>query len=138
MAKKSTPGKLEQRKPEFKEKHFRCRTARTGKEKKLRSRAEKSLAKTPEDIRDIPVSDVKEVIHELQVHQIELEMQNEELRNDQLALQESRDRFSDLYDFAPIGYFTLDDKGMILEGNLTGTIFTLSESLKPRRSSLVI
>jgi PAS domain S-box-containing protein len=120
MAKKSTPGKLEQRKPEFKEKHFRCRTARTGKEKKLRSRAEKSLAKTPEDIRDIPVSDVKEVIHELQVHQIELEMQNEELRNDQLALQESRDRFSDLYDFAPIGYFTLDDKGMILEGNLTG------------------
>jgi PAS domain S-box-containing protein len=120
MTKKTTHEELKQRGTELKRERFRSKTAQPGNQKKLRSRAEKSLAQIPEDIRDIPVSDVKEVIHELHVHQIELEMQNEELRNAQLALQESRDRFSDLYDFAPIGYFTIDDKGMILEGNLAG------------------
>ena len=86
----------------------------------LRKRAEDTLGKTLDGIQEVPYEDIKELIHELQVHQIELEMQNEELRSAQLALQESRDRFSDLYDFAPVGYFTVDDKGMILEGNLTG------------------
>lgn len=58
--------------------------------------------------------------HELEVHQAELEMQNEELKRFQLALETSRDEFQDLYDFAPVGYFTLTKKGLITQANLTG------------------
>ena len=65
--------------------------------------------------------DARRLIHELQVHQIELEMQNEELRRARADLEESRSKYSNLYDFAPLGYFTFDQQGTILEVNFTGS-----------------
>lgn len=64
--------------------------------------------------------DVRALLHELQVHQIELEMQNEELLRAQTAAQEVSDKYHDLFDFAPVGYFRLDEQGRILEVNLAG------------------
>jgi PAS domain S-box-containing protein len=62
-----------------------------------------------------------QLLHELRVHQIELEMQNEELRRAQLELEAEKERYLDLYDLAPLGYATISEKGMILQANLTLT-----------------
>ncbi|MDE1890833.1 MAG: diguanylate cyclase [Planctomycetota bacterium] len=59
-------------------------------------------------------------IHELSVRQIELEMQNEELKRSQQEAENALNRYTDLYNFAPVGYFTFDKEGLILEANLTG------------------
>ncbi len=63
--------------------------------------------------------EMTEMIHELRVHQIELRMQNEELRRIQEELEVARDRYSNLYDFAPVGYLTINQRGTIVEANLT-------------------
>jgi|GEM_PF-621058 len=86
----------------------------------LRNSAEAKVSETSDATEDLKNKTQEAIIHELQVHQIELEMQNDELKRVQLALEESRDKFQDLYDFAPVGYFTLSPKGIIKEVNLTG------------------
>ncbi len=90
------------------------------KKSSLRQRAEKLLSKRSEAFSKTPQRDVKKLIHELQVHQIELEMQNDELRKAQEEIEASRSKYSDLYDFAPVGYVTLTGTGRIKEINLTG------------------
>ncbi|MBC8875178.1 MAG: PAS domain S-box protein [Planctomycetes bacterium] len=62
---------------------------------------------------------IEQSVHELETHRMELEMQNEELRRTQEELTDSRNQYSDLYDFAPIGYLSVSDKGLILQANLT-------------------
>lgn len=81
----------------------------------MRRMAEASLAHHPVD-EPLPA---EALLHELQVHQLELEMQNETLRRMQTELEASRDRYVDLYDFAPVGYITLNANGLIEELNLT-------------------
>ena len=63
--------------------------------------------------------EIRDVIQELQVHQIELELQNEELRRSQTELGILKDQYFDLYDLAPVGYMTVSERGLILEANLT-------------------
>ncbi|HZR47097.1 MAG TPA: PAS domain-containing sensor histidine kinase [Candidatus Manganitrophaceae bacterium] len=63
---------------------------------------------------------IEHLIHELEVHRFELEMQNQELRLAQLELERSRNKYVELYDFAPVGYFTFDEYGVVLDLNLTG------------------
>ena len=75
---------------------------------------------------------LEDVLHELAVHQIELEMQNEELRRTEDRLETARKKYSDLYNFAPVGYFSFDSKGKILEANLAG-----ARMLGVERGSLV-
>ncbi|MEK6302034.1 MAG: PAS domain S-box protein [Acidobacteriota bacterium] len=81
--------------------------------------------------------DLSSLVHELEVHQIELEIQNRELRETREDLEVSRDRYASLYDFAPIGYLTLDDKGRIEEINLTGAMMLGRERARLMRKPLV-
>ncbi len=86
----------------------------------LRRRAEKRLKKqSPATAPNSPAQS-KRLLHELQVHQIELEMQNEELRESRAEMEATLERYTDLYDFAPVGYFTLAAGGVIRELNLPG------------------
>ncbi len=98
--------------------------------KKLRRQAEKRLLEIDADLSNMPLKDINELIHELEVHQIELEMQNEELRQAQMDLEAARDKYIDLYDFAPVGYFSLSDKGLILEANLNAATMLGIERVK--------
>lgn len=86
---------------------------------KLREQAEQRLSISRADISRMTADDIHSLLSELQVHQIELELQNEELRDTQAELASAHDRYADLYEFAPVGYVTLDRKGSILAANLT-------------------
>ncbi|MDO9326680.1 MAG: PAS domain S-box protein, partial [Methanoregula sp.] len=100
-----------------------------GSTRSMRDCAEEQLVRVPKRSSDLKVLPNETLVHELQVHQIELEMQAEQLRATQLALEESRDKYLDLYEFAPIGYLTISDKALITDVNLTGTtLFAVDRS----------
>ena len=91
----------------------------------LRQMAEEIVGDDAPDPRESPPlltpEAMQQALHELRVHQIELEMQNEELRQAQARIEEAKERYFDLYDLAPIGYLTLSVQGSILQANLTST-----------------
>ena len=88
------------------------------KRQSTRRKAEQIVA--PLSSAEMAVQPVEVLAHELLVHKVELEMQVEELRMAHLSMEESRDRYVDLYDFSPVGYFTVSREGLISEINLTG------------------
>jgi PAS domain-containing protein len=98
----------------------------------LRIKAEEILNEKQE--KDVPVieADVKKLLHELQVHQIELEMQNEELREAYETAETALKKYTMLYEFSPMGYFTLEKDGTITELNFSG-----AEMLGDKRFLLV-
>ena len=87
--------------------------------RQLRAEAETVVGSLSPDEKTANPTEI--LLHELLVHKVELEMQNEELRRVHNALEEARDRYIDLYEFAPIGYITINREGLISEINLTGS-----------------
>lgn len=89
----------------------------------LRRNAEQTLlhdaVQSPEALQSLPAEEITSLFHELRVHQIELEMQNEELLQSRVELETSHALYFDLYDLAPVSYFTICEKGLIQEANLT-------------------
>jgi PAS domain S-box-containing protein len=86
----------------------------------LRKRAEAMTgADEPQSRESLSPEEARRTLQELRVHQIELQMQNEELRRAQVVLDAARARYFDLYDLAPVGYVTVSENGLILEANLT-------------------
>ena len=100
--------------------------------KQLREQAQTLLTKTGKSGVPPALDDPLKLIHELQVFQMELELQNEELCRSQQELMNSNMRFAELYDYAPVGYFTANLKGRILNANLA-----LADMLLTQKSSLI-
>lgn len=100
--------------------------------KLLRLKAEEQLKLKQITVDSEVDHNVKKLLHELQVHQIELEMQNEELREAYATAEIALQKYTMLYDLAPMGYFTLEQNGNITELNFTG-----AEMLGDRRFSLI-
>ncbi len=99
----------------------------------LQQRAEAALGQrttqSPEQFAALSPEAAQRVLHDLQVHQVELEMQNEELRRTHAALDTSRAHYVDFYDLAPVGYCTVSAKGLIREVNLaTSTLLNVPRS----------
>ena len=99
--------------------------------RKRQPRAERADARTAASARD-RAGQVRALLHELHVHSEELAAQNEQLVRTQAELENARDRLATLYDFAPIGYLTLNEQGVITEANLTA-----AELCEHRRDFLV-
>jgi PAS domain S-box-containing protein len=96
--------------------------AGSNKSAEMRRRAEKIVrekaARSPEN-QPVSPAEIQRTLQELHVHQIELKMQNEELRRTQVELEAARERYFDLFELAPVGYCLLSEKGQITEANLT-------------------
>lgn len=102
-------------------------------EKELKEKQEKELKEKQEkEHTQVNETDLKRLLHELQVHQVELEMQNDELRQAYETAETALKKYTILYDFAPMAYFTLNADGSIDELN-----FTAAELLGDKRISLI-
>ncbi|MDO9169216.1 MAG: PAS domain S-box protein [Methylobacter sp.] len=101
----------------------------------IRKQAEIMLAHSGADIARMSTEDIQKLLFEFQVHQIELEMQNEELNRAHQELTESRDNYAQLYDASPIGYLTLNEAGIIQKANIAaaGLLGCLKEALINKR-----
>jgi PAS domain S-box-containing protein len=89
----------------------------------LRRKAEEKFkAADAQAAKKLTPEEIQQTLHELQVHQIELQMQNEELLRVQFELENARANYFDLYDLAPVGYVTICEQGLLLETNLTATL----------------
>jgi PAS domain-containing protein len=89
-----------------------------------------NLAGSPES-----AGDALKLLHELQVHQVELEMQHEQMEQSRAEVAESLERYVERFDFAPVGYFTIEPDGRIVEGNLAGAdLFAVDRADLPGRS----
>ena len=89
------------------------------KKKILREQAEARLAQSLSTVENLSMEEIKTLFHEYQVHQIELELQNEELRDTQKQFEITRDRFARLFNDAPVGYLSIDQHGIIFQANQT-------------------
>lgn len=100
----------------------------------LRERAEsialRKYPSSPLTLDTMSPDAMRQTLHELQVHQIELEMQNEELQRAQILLDKSKSRYFDLYDMAPVGYCTISEQGLITEANIAAA--TLLGTMRSR------
>ncbi len=85
----------------------------------LREQAEARLARSVSTVESLSMEEIKTLFHEYQVHQIELELQNEELRNTQKQYEITRDNFARLFNDAPVGYLSVDQNGIIAQANQT-------------------
>jgi len=99
---------------------------------KLQMRAEEFLNKNLSAIKKIPPRKVRNLFEDFQIYQTELETHNKELSIAKQELKTALDRYSNLYEFAPVGYFTINELGMIVDANLTGASF-----LEEERASLI-
>jgi putative nucleotidyltransferase with HDIG domain/PAS domain S-box-containing protein len=97
------------------------------KPKDLRRRAEARLKSRTAGLEKISPEEARNLLQELHIHQVELEMQNEQMRQTQAELETALTRYTDLYDFAPVAYLTLDDRGWVLEANLTAARLLATE-----------
>jgi|WetSurMetagenome_2_1015567.scaffolds.fasta_scaffold01301_13 two-component system, cell cycle sensor histidine kinase and response regulator CckA len=108
--------------------------------RRAEERAGESAVQMPENLEALSPEATRKLLHELRVHQIELEMQNEDLRQAQAELGASQARYFDLYDLAPVGFCTVSEKGLILEANLTaaGLLGVARGALVKQRFSMFI
>ena len=88
----------------------------------MRKRAEDMVRADPPNVTAMTKEEAQCLVFELQVHHVELQLQNQELRTTQLALATSRDRYAELYEFAPVGYVTLNPSCVVIEANLTAAV----------------
>jgi PAS domain S-box-containing protein len=109
-------------------------------DQRMRAGAEKKVARSAGRRPTAKKQYLDKPVHELQVHQVELETQNEELQQAQEELKISQKRYFDLYDLAPVGYFSISEKDIILESNLTGAnmLGVVTRDLRAQRFTSLI